>query len=117
MSEALMNMWWELCSLIEGTSLTDEDDQILWSYSSNGTYSVQSLCVVINCRGIFPRFVHAVWKLVLPPRVQFFLWLMSQNKLLTRDNLQKRRDISDPTCLSVLCLRLFLIYFLNVVWQ
>jgi len=60
---------------------------------------VQSLYAVINCRGIFPRFVHVVWKLVLPPRVQFFLWLLSQNRLLTRDILQKRRDVSDPTCL------------------
>lgn len=52
-SEALMNMWLELCSLVEGTSLNDEEDQILWSYSSNGTYVVQSLYVVINCRWIF----------------------------------------------------------------
>ena len=34
-----------------------------------------------------------------PPRVHFFLWLLSQNRLLTRDNLQKRRDVRDPTCL------------------
>lgn len=58
-----MNMWLELCSLVEETSLNDEEDQILWSYSSHGTYAV------INCRGIFPRFVHVVLKLVIPPRV------------------------------------------------
>ena len=63
MFEALMNMWLELCSLVEETSLNDEADQILWSYSSHGTYSMQSLYAVINCRGIFLRFVHAIWKL------------------------------------------------------
>jgi hypothetical protein len=31
--------------------------------------------------------------------VHFFLWLLSQNRLLTRDNLQKRRVVDDPTCL------------------
>ena len=98
-SEALMSMWWELCSLVKGTSLTDEEDQILWSYTSHGTYSVQSLYAVINCRGVVPMFVHAIWKLVIPPRVHFFLWLLSCNRLLTRDNLKKRRDVSDPTCL------------------
>lgn len=98
-SEALMNMWLELCSLVENTSLNNEEDQILWSYSTHGTYSVQSLYAVINCRGVFPRFVQAVWKLVIPPRVQFFLWLVSQNRVLTRDNLKKRRDVSDPMCL------------------
>jgi hypothetical protein len=50
-SKALMNMWWELSSLVEGTSLTDKEDQIMWSYTSQGTYSVQSLYAVINCRG------------------------------------------------------------------
>jgi len=53
----------------------------------------------INCRGVFPVYIHAIWKLVIPPRVQFFLWLLSHNRILTRDNLQKRRDVSDPTCL------------------
>jgi hypothetical protein len=72
-SEALMSMWWELCSLVEGTSLTDEEDQILWSYTLNDSYSVQSLYAVINCRGVTPVFVHAIWKLVIPPRVHFFL--------------------------------------------
>jgi hypothetical protein len=34
-----------------------------------------------------------------PPRVHFFLWLLSKNKLLTRDNLGKRRRVDDKTCL------------------
>ena len=98
-SEALMSMWWELCGVIEGTVLNDDEDQIVWSYTSHGTYAVQSLYARINCRGVFPVYIHAIWKLVIPPRVQFFLWLLSHNKILTRDNLQKRRDVSDPTCL------------------
>jgi predicted GNAT superfamily acetyltransferase len=35
---------------------------------------------------------------MIPPRVHFFLWLLSKNKLLTRDNLEKRRR-EDKTCL------------------
>jgi hypothetical protein len=27
------------------------------------------------------------------------MWLLSNNRLLTRDNLAKRREVSDPTCL------------------
>ena len=98
-SETLMSMWWELYGVIEGTILHDDEDQILWSYTSHGTYAVQSLYARINCRGVFPVYTHAIWKLVIPPRVQFFLWLLSRNRILTRDNLQKRRDVSDPTCL------------------
>jgi hypothetical protein len=44
-------------------------------------------------------FIPAVWKIVVPPRINFFLWLLSNNKLLTRDNLGKRRKVDDQTCL------------------
>ena len=44
-------------------------------------------------------FVHAVWKLIVPPRVHIFLWLMSKGKLLTRDNLVKRKHLNDKSCL------------------
>jgi len=36
---------------------------------------------------------------VIPPRVQFFLWLLSHNRLLTRDNLAKRQEIRDRSCI------------------
>jgi hypothetical protein len=44
-------------------------------------------------------YVPAVWKIMVPPRVHFFLWLLSKNKLLTRDNLNKRKEVEDKTCL------------------
>jgi hypothetical protein len=40
-----------------------------------------------------------VSKGLLSPRVHFFLWLFSKNKVLTRDNLGKRRQVDDPSCL------------------
>ena len=43
--------------------------------------------------------VPAVWAIKIPPRVHFFLWLLSKNKLLTRDNLSIRRKVEDPSCL------------------
>jgi hypothetical protein len=100
-SEQVMNLWWELVGLMSDINLSEEDDHIIWAYSSSGKYTVQSLYAVVNFRGITLVFVSSVWKLLSPSRVQFFLWLLSKNKLLTRDNLAKRKNISDPTC--VLC--------------
>jgi len=60
---------------------------------------VQSLYAVINHHKVKPVFVHAVWKLKIPSRVQIFLWLLSKNKLLTRDNLAKRRNVDDKSCI------------------
>lgn len=42
-----------------------------------------------------------VWDLKIPPRVQFFLWLLTNNKHLTRDNLGKRKKLEDES--SVFC--------------
>lgn len=72
-SENLMNMWYDLLSIVENLTLQEENDQIIWSFSSNGNYSVQSLYAVINHRGVIPVFVSAVWNLKIPPRVQIFL--------------------------------------------
>ena len=46
-----------------------------------------------------PVYKHVVWKLQIPPRVQIFLWLLAKNRILTRDNLAKRREVTDPPCL------------------
>ena len=38
----------------------------------------------------------------VPPRVHFFLWLVINNRALTRDNLAKRRKVEDENCLFCL---------------
>jgi hypothetical protein len=35
----------------------------------------------------------------VPPRIHVFLWLLAKNKLLTRDNIDKRRSLEDLSCL------------------
>ena len=98
-SEQGMNLWWELVNLMSEVTLSKEEDQIIWAYISSRKYLVQSLYAVVNFRGISPVFISSIWKLHIPPRVQFFLWLLSKNKLLTRDNVAKRRTVNDNTCL------------------
>ena len=95
----LYNLWLEVVQLASTISFTDEEDSLIWQFKSHGVYSSQSLYKVINFRGISPVFVPAVWALKVPPRVHFFLWLLSKNKVLTRDNLSIRKKIKDPTCL------------------
>jgi hypothetical protein len=54
---------------------------------------------IVNFRRVTPVYVLAVWSLSVPPHVHFFLCLLSKNKLLTRDNLEKRRRVDDKTCM------------------
>jgi len=53
-SERLMLMWDDLRAMIEGMVLNEEDDHILWNYSSSGKYSVRSLYAIVNHRGVTP---------------------------------------------------------------
>jgi hypothetical protein len=40
-----------------------------------------------------------MWKIKVPPRIYVFMWLLANGKVLTRDNLAKRRHVDDSTCL------------------
>jgi hypothetical protein len=52
---------------------------------------------------------------LMSPMIHFFLWLLSKNKLLTRDNLEKDRILMiTPACFAP-NRNLFTIYFL-IVW-
>jgi hypothetical protein len=64
-----------------------------------GKYSIQSLYDVINNRCIRQIFTPVMWKISVPLRVHVFLWLLANNKTLTRDNLAKRKNLDDKTCL------------------
>jgi hypothetical protein len=94
----LYNLWEEVVNIASSLDLSQEEDELVWQFNSSGVYSSQSLYAVINFRGVTPIYIPAVWSLVIPPRVHF-LCLLSKNKLLTRDNLGKRKRVDDKTCL------------------
>jgi hypothetical protein len=95
----MLDLWEEVCQIAATIAFSEEEDSMIWQFSSNGIYNVQSLYRIINFRGIQPVLVSSIWDIKIPPRVQYFLWLLSKNRLLTRDNLGKRRKVDDPTCL------------------
>jgi hypothetical protein len=53
----------------------------------------------VNDRGIKQVFTPVMWKLLVPPRLHIFLWLLANNKTLIRDNLAKKRKVDDCSCL------------------
>jgi hypothetical protein len=109
--QVMLNRWYELVGIVESLHLNDEEDAIIWKFEAKGTYSVSSLYAIINFRGVVPVHILAVWKLHVPPRLHVFIWLLANNKLLTRDNLVKRQNVPDLTCVfcseNETCERLF----------
>jgi hypothetical protein len=94
----LLLMSEELVNLVSTVELSEEHDAMAWQYQSTRVYSSQSLYAIINFRGVKPIYLPVVWKLIVPHRIHFFLWLVSKNKLLTRDDLE-RQNLDDYTCL------------------
>jgi hypothetical protein len=70
-------MWYDIVSIAESLVLTKDDDQIIWSFNSNGKYSVQPLYAVINHRGVIPTFVPAIWKLKIMLLLRYLVALSS----------------------------------------
>jgi hypothetical protein len=94
----LMLQWFEIQQIAQTISFDGTKDSLIWNWEANGIYSVKSMYAVINFGGIKPVNIHCVWKIKIPPKIHFFLWLLFHNKLLTRDNLVKRQNVDDLTC-------------------
>lgn len=71
-TDHMMRMWEEIVQLPSTIVLTDEEDEMIWQFSSNGVYSSQSLYKVINFRGVVPVDTPALWRIKVPPRIHFF---------------------------------------------
>jgi hypothetical protein len=69
----LHNLWEEILSIACTITFTDEEDEPVWQFQSSGLYSSHSMYKIVNFRGVTPLFIPAVWKLIIPPMVQFFL--------------------------------------------
>jgi hypothetical protein len=95
----LGRVWLEIVQIASTFVFSEEEDALIWKFNSNEIYSSQSLYRIINFRGVTPVHSPSIWTLRIPPRVQFFLWLLTKNKNLTRDNLAKRQKVEDKTCL------------------
>ena len=98
-----MSLWFELLEIAKSITFSEADDSLIWNLNSNGVYSVKSLYNVVNFRGVLPNNTPAVWNIKIPARIHIFLWLLVNNKILTRDHLVKRQNVSDFSCAFCSC--------------
>ena len=67
-----------------------EEDGIQWQWADTGMYTVKSAYQRLKDGPRIQTSIHRIWKLLVPPRMNVFGWLLIRNKLLTVDNLKKK---------------------------
>ena len=93
----LAAMWDKIWNDTVEFALSSDQDIITWKFEKNGKFSVKSLYdeLTKNDSGIYQK---RIWKGKIPPKIKIFLWLMSNDAILTKDNLIKRKWVGDSKC-------------------
>jgi hypothetical protein len=66
------------------------EDDIVWRLTANGEYTSKTAYEIQFLGSIASNMNKMVWKVWAPPKVKFFAWLATQNRIWTADRLQKR---------------------------
>ena len=97
----LMAQFIVLWDAVQQIQLTDRPDEIVWRWSSNGTYTSKS-AYLAQMRGTFCNFdAQAIWHAHTEGKHRFFSWLLVKEKILTADKLPARNWPCESNC--VLC--------------
>lgn len=79
----------------------NRNDIPYWFLQSNGMFSTKTAQRLLELLDILKFKLHGVWTLNVVPKIKFFLWLCSHNRLPTNTYLHRLGVISDPS--SPLC--------------
>ncbi|XP_023912636.1 uncharacterized protein LOC112024225 [Quercus suber] len=83
--------------------VTPTPDKLIWIPESKGCFSVKSAYHTIRTLSNPPHPTDTdwkkLWKLKMPEKTKMFLWRLAVNTLPTRDNLSRRFQIVDTSCL------------------
>lgn len=77
--------------------LSSDPDIIGWKLGKTNRFSVKS--VYNGLTKSDSSLLHKrIWKGKIPAKIKIFLWLMTNDAILTEDNLRKRKWIGDYSC-------------------
>ncbi|BFG15821.1 hypothetical protein CerSpe_020950 [Prunus speciosa] len=74
-------------------------DAQIWGPAANGLFSVKTAYTLLFHGSEWPSYDwHFLWKLKIPPKLQIFLWLVFQGKILSNEQRVRRHLVDDPAC-------------------
>ncbi|XP_020264999.1 uncharacterized protein LOC109840677 [Asparagus officinalis] len=78
--------------------VSTQQDQPRWTLTTSGVFSVKSYYNFQISRGILTPYYKVTWNNIIPSKVRFFMWLLTLNKLHTKDNLLSKGWQGDNIC-------------------
>jgi zinc-binding in reverse transcriptase len=89
-----------LYSQLENISLDDNEDSIIWRWSVTEVFTTTHSCYTwLEFGGINNSQFSFTWSAYIPLKIKNFLWLVQKNKILTKDNLRKKRWQGEDKCI------------------
>jgi hypothetical protein len=78
--------------------LSDNADTFIWNIGKKGRFTVKSVYDALTSPST-GRYHKHIWKGKIPEKIKIFLWLLTNDAILTRDNLRKKKWQGDPNCI------------------
>jgi hypothetical protein len=94
-----------LFMVISSVVLTNQRDEIFWKWTKDDRYFLASAykCQFLRAMTRFPAT--SLWQALEEPKCKFFAWLVSHDKVLTANNMIKRKWPCNPICLMCFCMQ------------
>jgi zinc-binding in reverse transcriptase len=87
-----------LCTMVGKISLSLDRDKLRWWLSESGKFTISEVYSWFTFRGVTDSSADIWWTLPIPLIVKVFMWLVTQNKILTKHNLMKRGWVGSTLC-------------------
>lgn len=83
---ALLIEFNELYVLVSQQSLSLHTDQLTWRWDNSGKFFTHFVYDWLMFRGIVPADADIWWSLPIPLKIKVFMWLLSKNRILTKED-------------------------------
>jgi predicted DNA-binding transcriptional regulator len=87
-----------ICNMVGKISLSLDRDKLRWRLSESGQFKTSEVYSWLTFRGVTDSSADIWWTLPIPLKVKVFMWLVTQNKILTKHNLVKRGWVGSTLC-------------------
>ena len=97
LTDELQSCWDLIWADTTRFQLREAEDVVVWKNGKSKKFSVKSMYNSLTNNDAGPAH-KKMWKGRVPPKIKIFIWLMTNDALLTKDNMIRRKWSGNPKC-------------------